>query len=356
MGDDGRSPAPVTGEALQRLRKRLAFPTQAAFAKGIGMSQQTISAVEGQQEPLGDSRRRRLLERLLTTFAADLGAVALIQETFGVATSPEDVAQGTAGKEIAAYRKSADERPAWVDTFRSEQLVERYAHLARFSGLVATRLQLPPYGLLLARPGSSSAVPPPRPFDDALNPHCGEPLPFVADTIVLFSSPYRHPINRLVLGEMLESGGVPASFGPDLAATDRPSFFFGYETKINDLYIGDTAYRSARYTDRAGRLFYEDYGLVAYGPLSERARVFGHRAAGAKHALVIAGAHRLATGMGSRIIENPTLRRSVGLEDEIGPQFGVIAFRVVVGRRDFVRVEDLTVIERWPRTLADGAG
>jgi hypothetical protein len=107
------------------------------------------------------------------------------------------------------------------------------------------------------------------------------------------------------------------------------------------LTVGGRNHHPSRYADNAA-IFYEDFGAILNSPLDQVTekgeRPFGTRA---DRVILVAGLHRLATGVGVRLLEDEDLRRSVfasqaapaGLDQhdfESDDGMGALVYRVVV--------------------------
>jgi hypothetical protein len=200
-----------------------------------------------------------------------------------------------------------------------------------------------PYGLLLTEGESKLGE---AGLGDVLFPGSGA-FGLKAGTVVLLGSPYRraNPLLEVLLKK------ISVRFDFHIPKSEpKPSFYFGYPTTFVDLRIEGKWYRPNRYIDEHDAVYYEDYGVLLYAPLAPLVEKgespFGKAAV---RVVLVAGAHRLATGTGMRLLEDLELRRRVFKEENDFEGFGMLAFRVVVRNGDFSTVEELEMIKRWKR-------
>jgi transcriptional regulator with XRE-family HTH domain len=310
----------LTGTELQALRKSLGCASQQEFAKALGGSQQSVSWAE-KQDRLSEAYLRRLCGKLIRAFpdssqqimirrvldptaVTDAGAVGLSRDAILRASRQEPLEQFP-GEEMEPGSLP------WAVDFRTRYLMDRLISLSEASGLSVQRLRQPHYGLVLRQGGNHSAGPG---VDDILFPRPRQ-FGIREDTVVLLGSPFRHNVATLVLDAISKKLKVTFRFGPDQPPRERRAFFFGYPTKFNDLYVNGEPYRPNRYVDDTNAVCYEDYGLILHwplGPLVTRGETpFGQEAVGVQRVVLVAGCHRLATGVGTRLLEDMDLRSLV---------------------------------------------
>jgi hypothetical protein len=327
---------------LREVREQLFHEDQAEFGKVLGKSQYQISRAE-----IAPEVPKAYLQTILSKFPDKEEEIReILQRHAGIHLEdwhePEPQLSAT-----------EDEARLWAATFRTDCLRNRLAYLAHLAGLVPKRLREIPYGLLLDRPLGSSLARGPEP-SDMLYPHSRGQFGLGANTVVLFGSPYKHLMASPVVKEFSEA--LLKTFNQQFGLRflldaegriRRRFFYFGYETFVNDLFIGQTPYRSARYVGEDNAMYYEDYGMILHVPIRDLLQRSPFPE-GASRVVLVAGSHRLGTGAGARLLEDKELRTQIVGMDYPIQELGALAYRIVVRSSEFCRVERFEIIGRWP--------
>lgn len=327
---------------LRRLRLRLGFKKQGDLAAGLGVSQQALSSAERKATPPLFYR-----DKLLKAFPE---RKSLIEEMLkDLPISREDVSQASQEEDetVPKAPDMEDEALPWVVTFRTRFLLDRVASLARSAALQPQRVPYLPYGLLLSAGEGGDEMSSGARVDNVLFPHVGA-LSLKAGTVVLLGSPYRHAFVPRLMEVLLRKIKARVEFR---VSKSRRFFFFGYPTTFVDLHVEGKVYHPSRWVDEDDAIYYEDYGMILHSPLAplveKEENPFGKDAV---RILLIAGAHRLATGTGVRFVEEPNLQSFMLGEGDDFEGMGALAYRVVVRSGDFSTVEELSLIRRWKET------
>ncbi len=332
----------MNSNSLRRIRKRLGLK-QGELAEKLGVTQQALSSAERSTSLPRDYR-----EKLLEVFPEKRD---LILETF-----ESSIPRLTGGFLEQAARQPQEPVPElspiedkalpWAVTFRSRPLLDRLAYLARCAGLQSKPLEKLPYGLLFtegeSQPGEAK-------LGDILFPSSGT-FSLKTGTVILLGSPYRHPAALPLLEVLLGEIKVQLEFH---RSKSNHFFYFGYPTTFVDIEIEGELYRPSRYVDEQDNVYYEDYGVILHAPtkrfVEEGEFPFGKEAI---HAVLVAGSHRLATGTGARLLEDPNLQTLMLEEGDDFEGVGMLAYRVVVRSGKFSAVEELSRIKRWKESSA----
>jgi hypothetical protein len=257
----------------------------------------------------------------------------------------------------------------WAVTFRTRFLLERIAYLARSVGLQPERIRQDEdeisYGLVLTKGEDKLDKVVSNSFGDILFP-CSRVsgFRFQAGDVILLGSPFKHPLVEDLVEIFFAKFSEILKVRLEFHVSDEHPLFFGYPTSFVNLYVEDKEYCPQRYVDRQDAIHYEDYGLILRSPLSalvdEKSTPFKKESS---HILIIAGAHRLATGFGVRFFLEDQHLSSLIMKKPLSPnEPGALLYKVVVRNGGNPQteeesllfgnpiVENLEVLEQWPKT------
>lgn len=334
---------------LACVRNELGFPTQSSFAHALGISQQAISHAD-RQEQVPDSIKKRILKLL-----DEKGDYKLRDHISEILARGPRIDSSRDIEDLAGVKKDWDPLPfepiereawPWALGFRNQCQLDRLHSLADQHGFKCRRIS---DGIELTQRKKQWSK---DPLQKALFPATGHFGMKKSGTIIVLGAAYRHYTAR----EVFEVITQRMELDLRIREFSKRPFYFGYQTVLKYLSINGKFYRPSRYANDDA-IYYEDYGVILNSPLKmivEKGEApFGKKAT---RFVLVAGLHRLASGIGMRLIEDSTLRNQI-IENTGNPvmnkeydlesdtQMGALIYRVVVRHdRFWSSVEELKVL------------
>lgn len=313
-----------------RIRKMLGYPTQKGFAEKLGISQQAVSQAERRRIP-PETYVAQILDKHPEMKQEILD---LLEGGLHIGGDQQDEDLGSVKKDWEPLQYEPIEREAWpwALKFRNQCILDRLGSTASRNGFHCERIN---DGVKLRKRREED---PRKELQDALFPR---PRSFglkQSGTVLVIGAAYRHYLAREIFKEMANRINQDLRIR-EFSKNPRYPFYFGYQTVLKYLFVNGTYYRPSRYVDDRG-IYYEDFGVILNGRL-DRILPKGEQPFGrdASRLILVAGLHRLATGVGVHLLENDALRTAAGAEDhdfESDRRMGGVVYRVVVhydGRR-----------------------
>lgn len=236
----------------------------------------------------------------------------------------------------------------WALDFRVNELLKRMKSIAKNSGLTYETINYKesensnhlPQSILFQSSNNKNT----NDANWALYPHSLNlklnPSPFIKKgTMLILGSPLRSPAVSLLLKQTSKQIKIPIEFN----GSDRKRlFYFGYKTFLNNLKVKNETFHPFRQLTDDNEVLYEDYGVIINTNLTDAERKLFHERA--ESFLYVAGAHRLATGIGMRIIENPGL---IDLKSHSPNNTNLIVFKVGVKSGEFPIITEIKKIKEY---------
>ncbi len=315
--------------------------TESHVAKKVGVKQPTISNWKKLPDLSEMARAEERKKKFLKAFPKYEAVIRAMFEgrQFDLALSDLTQLPVPSPPEDREVERAAR---AFVTPFRTENLLDRLAHLARTEGLRAERLDYVPYGLKALK--DPAVVP--SPHGDLFFPrNTGAGSGLHAGAAVILGSPNRHPLAQLILDILAPKLGVKVQFWRSPA---QHRSYLGYWAVVNDLVIGDRRLVSQRSVDHDDRVRYLDHGVLLHAPAEEVVMPGQHALGeGVTNLYLVAGAHRLATGAGVRLFEDPAFRERCLARSHDLRGFGLVAYRVEAACGTWPEVVQLSHLHTW---------
>lgn len=343
---------------LRRIRRDSLGINQTEFGELLGVSQQVVSEAE-RRELLPESLEEAIRTRLVPKFPDKR------EDILELLDSRWRLSEGDLYPEVPTEEEKTDwetlqvdpieyyARP-WALTYRTTSLLDRLEYLAYSAGLRVHRLTKA-YGLELTALGRLSKNSDRRRNTSGLEEfqHPGATKFCIpSGTVVLLGAPRRHPVARKVFEILREYLDV------DIQEFENIPFYFGYATILKAQRVKNDVYHPSRYIDqikgkpRQYGLCYEDYGFILTSPISYIAAA-GHNPFNARceRLMLVSGLHRLATGIGIRLLEDRDLRKLAfrGREHnfESDEEVGVTAYRVLLQFDGRPQLKAVELLDAW---------
>ena len=163
-----------------------------------------------------------------------------------------------------------------------------------------------------------------------------------AGTVVVYGAPYRHPATAILM--RLQGGGQPSC---ELRHLER-YFYFGYDTQVTYLVLRvkgqEQVFFPVRGFNQHAQVWYEDFGTISLATLGSGNPL----GPDAKRLVVVAGCHRLATGIAARFLEDRSLQEGFLKAPLSSLDSIVVVFRVLARGSQWYRAkQDAALVEHF---------
>jgi transcriptional regulator with XRE-family HTH domain len=313
---------------LKRIRKQLGPPSQQEFAGKLGISQQSLSRWERELVLSGGARaalKKAFEEAELAPFLAEPPLDRL---------SPADLEESEEEAELAPPEVGiAPEVIPWMHSFRTRQLMMQVRHHARHAGM-AFELHGPNVAGLQRGKAQKGPL-----LDDLLFPIAAQSgLDF--PMLLSLGSPYRCNLSQ----RLFEVLGRAFKTELHFLQGERPFEWFGFPSRYQHLQVGEQIFRSSRYLTAQKAVIYEDHGVFLYAPFKQIST--SELSFSVDKAVLISGNHRLAGGIGCRLLLDKGLRAQLFPQHAGLEGLGGFVFRVrLVCEEGESRVGEIKVVQ-----------
>jgi hypothetical protein len=321
----------MTGARLKHIRQDLLNLTLEEMGATLKPKLTGEGIRQREEKPRVDAS---CLTGLLKAFPEHEAEIRLYWEGKAGAVDYQSIKRANSWRQANAPKNEgpfAAEAALWATSFRTRFLLDRLAFVAGQAGLGTSPL---PGGLLLCQPTSINASSGNARNSRVFFPYGGR-FGLHAGTALLLAAPDRNPLT----GEVVQL--VCAKLRVEIEPRVRleTEFWFGYRTCWRDFRIEQNnqgrVHRPGFRLDAGGAPCYEDVGLVLYAPLEEIG-IRGKEPFGkaASRVIVAMGAHRLATGVALRLLEDLDVREELlqkhPRDFEAKNALGLLCFKVEV--------------------------
>lgn len=342
---------------LKQIRQDVFGMNQTQFGALLDVSQQVLSEAEHKEllpEAIEEAIRTQLLPKYPDKREDVLKLLASRWDLTEADLYPELEEEKTDWETLQVDPIERQARP-WTLSYRTTALLDRLESLALSAGLRVRRLT-EAGGLELTAVGRPSQTQDRKRnashLEELLYPG---PAKFCLPpgTVVFLGAPDRHPFVRDTLFPLLKR-----YLDVDIQEFKNVPFYFGHATVLKILRVKNDVYHPSRHMapletkQRQYGLCYEDFGLILSSPIRLLAAA-GHNPFDKRcvRLLHVAGLHRLATGIGVRLLEDRDLRKlafggrehNVESEDEMG----VTAYRVLLQFDGRPQLKAIHMLDAW---------